>query len=145
MFRRPPPQCTCKSTLSLMLTKITIPYLVKKSGIIKWFNCILQKHNILYKDLHCNLYTKNFQVAAQPPPQLLRNRYFTRYRVLKLRCVLHDNIIFLYMHVDLTSKFLIKMLTKRAPLAINRAPLAIDLLLYHWVAVPATTSKNINH
>ena len=46
---------------------------------------------------------------------LSRNRYFTRYRVLKLRCLQHDAIIFLYMNVDLTSKFLIKMHTRKEP------------------------------
>ena len=35
-------------------------------------------------------------------------------RVLKLRCLVHDTIIF-YMYVDLTSKFLIKMHTRKEP------------------------------
>ena len=47
--------------------------------------------------------------------KLLRNRYFTRYGVLKLRCLLHDTVIFLYMCVELTSKFLIKMHTRKEP------------------------------
>ena len=37
----------------------------------------------------------------------LRTRYFTRYRVLKLRCLLDYNIIFLCKYVNLASKFLI--------------------------------------
>ena len=38
----------------------------------------------------------------------LRNRYITRYRVVKLRCLL-ENIICLYKCVDLASKFPIKV------------------------------------
>ena len=45
--------------------------------------------------------------------KLSRNRYFTRYRVLKLRCLLNYTLIFLYMYEDLTSKFLIKMHTRK--------------------------------
>ena len=47
--------------------------------------------------------------------KLLKNRYFTRYRVLKLRCLLQYTLIFLYMYVDLTSKFLTKMHTRKEP------------------------------
>ena len=54
------------------------------------------------------------------------NRYITRYRVVKLRCLLDNIIISLYKYVDLASKFLIKMHTRKEPL------LAIGLLLHHW-------------
>ena len=47
--------------------------------------------------------------------KLPRNRYFTRYRVLKLRCLLHYTLIFLYMFVDLASKFLIMIHTRKEP------------------------------
>ena len=39
--------------------------------------------------------------------KLLRNRDFTGYRVLKLRCLLDYNIIFICKYVNLASKFLI--------------------------------------
>ena len=47
--------------------------------------------------------------------KLSGNRHFTRYRVLTVRCLIHDTVIFLYMYVDLTSKFLIKMHTRKEP------------------------------
>ena len=47
--------------------------------------------------------------------KLSRNSYFTSYRVLKLRFLLQYTLIFLYMYVDLTSKFLIKMHTRKEP------------------------------
>ena len=47
--------------------------------------------------------------------KLSGNRYFTRYTVLQVRCLIHDTIIFLYIYVDLTSKFLIKMHTRKEP------------------------------
>ena len=68
--------------------------------------------------------------------RLWRNRYITRYRVVKLRCLLESITICLYKYVDLASKFLIKILARKEPaLAINRAPLAIGLLLHHWSIV----------
>ena len=47
--------------------------------------------------------------------KLSGNRYFTKYRVLKVLCLIHETIIFLYMYVDLTSKFLIKMHARKEP------------------------------
>ena len=47
--------------------------------------------------------------------KLWRNRYITRYRVVKLRCLLDNIIICLYKYVDLASKFLIKMRTRKEP------------------------------
>ena len=47
--------------------------------------------------------------------KLWRNRYITRYRVPKLRCLLDNIIIFLYMYVDSASKFLIKMHARKDP------------------------------
>ena len=47
--------------------------------------------------------------------KLLGNRYFTRYRVLKLRCLLDYNIIFLRKYVNLASTFLIKMHKRKEP------------------------------
>ena len=44
-----------------------------------------------------------------------RNRYITRYRVVKLRCLLENIIICLYKYVDLASKFLIKMHAGKEP------------------------------
>ena len=46
---------------------------------------------------------------------LWRNRYITRYKVAKLRCLLENIIICLYKYVDLASKFLIKMLEEKSP------------------------------
>ena len=61
--------------------------------------------------------------------KLWRNRYITRYRVVKLRCLLDNIMISLHKYVDLSSKFFIKMHTRREP------PLAIGLLLHHWGGV----------
>ena len=47
--------------------------------------------------------------------KLWRNRYITRYRVVKLRCLLENIIICLYNYVDLASKFLIKMHARKEP------------------------------
>ena len=47
--------------------------------------------------------------------RLWRNRYITRYRVVKLRCLLENIIICLYKYVDLASKFLIKMPARKDP------------------------------
>ena len=47
--------------------------------------------------------------------RLWRNRYITRNREVKLRCLLENIIISLYKYVDLASKFLIKMLAKKEP------------------------------
>ena len=46
--------------------------------------------------------------------KLWRNRYITRYRVVKLRCLL-ENIICLYKYMDLASKFLIKVHARKEP------------------------------
>ena len=47
--------------------------------------------------------------------RLWKNRYITRDRVVKLRCLLENIIICLYKYVDLASKFLIKMLARKEP------------------------------
>ena len=47
--------------------------------------------------------------------KLRRNRYITRYRVVKLCCMLDNIIICLYKHVDLASKFLVKMHARKQP------------------------------
>ena len=47
--------------------------------------------------------------------KLWRNRYITRKGVVKLRCLLDNIIIFLHKYVDLASKFLIKIHTRREP------------------------------
>ena len=59
--------------------------------------------------------------------RLWRNRYITRYREVKLRC-LQENIGFKVSYKDACKK--------RVPLAVNRAPLAIGLLLHHCYEVP---------
>ena len=65
--------------------------------------------------------------------KLWRNRYITRDIVAILHYLLDNIIICLYEYVDLASKLLIKMHARKEPLAINRAPLAIGLLLHHWL------------
>ena len=47
--------------------------------------------------------------------KLWRNRYITRYKVVKLRCLLENIIICLYRYVDLASMFLIKMHARTEP------------------------------
>ena len=47
--------------------------------------------------------------------KLWRNRYITRYRVVKLRCLLENIIICLYNYVDFASKFFIKMHAIKEP------------------------------
>ena len=54
--------------------------------------------------------------------KLLRNRYITRYRVVKLRCLLDNIIICLYKYVDLASKFLIKIHAREEPLWLSIEP-----------------------
>ena len=47
--------------------------------------------------------------------KLWRNRYITRYRVVELRCLLENIIIYLYKYVDLASKLLIKLHARKEP------------------------------
>ena len=47
--------------------------------------------------------------------KLWRNHYITRYRVVELRFLLGNIIICLYKYVDLASKFLIKIHTRKEP------------------------------
>ena len=50
--------------------------------------------------------------------KLSRNHCITRYRIVKLRCLLHNTIICLYRYVmdlDLASKCLIKIHTRKEP------------------------------
>ena len=47
--------------------------------------------------------------------KLWRNRYITRYRVVKLRRLLENIIICLCKYLDFASKFLIKMHARKEP------------------------------
>ena len=66
--------------------------------------------------------------------KLWRNRYITRYRVVKLRCLLENIIICVYKYVIFGFEISYKDACKK------RAPLAIGLLLHHcnsliWVVL----------
>ena len=63
--------------------------------------------------------------------KLSRNRYFTRYRAVELRCLL-GSILCLYKYVDFVSKFLIKIYARKERPCYQKIPLAIDLLLHNW-------------
>ena len=54
--------------------------------------------------------------------KLWRSRYITRYRVVKLRCLLDNIIICLHKYVYLASKFLIKMHTRKEPPSYQKSP-----------------------
>ena len=47
--------------------------------------------------------------------KLWRNRYITRYRVVKLRYLRDNIILYFFKYVDLASKFLINMHARKEP------------------------------
>ena len=76
-----------------------------------------------------------------------RNHYITRYRVVKLRCLLDNIIICLHKYVDLTSKFLIKMHTRKEPPSYRFTSTPLDPhfhILMLWPDQPTSRKTYLN-
>ena len=65
----------------------------------------------------------------------VEKRYFIRYRVLKLRCLLDETIIFLYKYVELTSKFSVKIHARKEPPKLSMEPPS-----YRFTSTPLTVT-----